>query len=306
MGEPSRDRHSGVCRPLEWGDSRPGWVGEAGALLKHRNIVLASADAFQPQDSSTDQELSPVQDSLAGGQPIFHTTHCSLAGKSWKVHSNLTNAPAPNTVELLFAEGNWDLHFILRPTADRGAESTSRSDQFYNFRPFAKDLSQCLTVLRRRKMQRRCKRLAHICLHGSCFPFSPQLHGFYLWSHMATEPMRNWIFNNKQYREADQLKISLPVTSSILTEREEEMWEECDMKLLQLVLNCMSYPHNYRAQRKLSLSTAPLLQLCCWLKQLHRTGPIASLLTKTINLIFPTGECFKYHKSYSHYDLIHI
>lgn len=33
MGEPSRDRHSGVCRPLERGDMSPGWVGEAGALL---------------------------------------------------------------------------------------------------------------------------------------------------------------------------------------------------------------------------------------------------------------------------------
>lgn len=33
MGEPSRDRHSGVCRPLERGDISPGWVGEAGALL---------------------------------------------------------------------------------------------------------------------------------------------------------------------------------------------------------------------------------------------------------------------------------
>lgn len=107
MGEPSRDRHSGVCRPLEWGDSRPGWVGEAGALLKHQNIVLVSVDAFQPQDSSRDQELSPVQDSLAEGQPFFHTTHCSLCGKSWKVHSNLTNALAPNTVILSPAEGNW-------------------------------------------------------------------------------------------------------------------------------------------------------------------------------------------------------
>lgn len=124
-----------------------------------------------------------------------------------------------------------------------------------------------------------------------------------------TWPLNTWgigyFFNNKQDREADQLETSLPVTSSILTNREEETWEERDIKLLQLVLNCMSYSHSYRAQRKLSLPTA-LLQLHRWLEWLRRTGPIASLLTTTINLIFPTGECFKYHKSYSHYDLIHI
>lgn len=34
MGEPSRDRHSGVCRPLDRGDISPGWVGDAGALLE--------------------------------------------------------------------------------------------------------------------------------------------------------------------------------------------------------------------------------------------------------------------------------
>lgn len=73
MGEPSRDRHSGVWRPLEWGDSRPGWVGEAGALLKHQNIVLASADAFWPQDSSRDPEFCPVQDSV--GRTAFPPHH---------------------------------------------------------------------------------------------------------------------------------------------------------------------------------------------------------------------------------------
>lgn len=94
MGEPSRDRHSGVCRPLEWGDSRPGWVGEAGALLKHQNIVLASAGAFWPQDSSRDPELCPAQDSL-GRTALL-----------WKAHRDSTNTPAPNTVVLLLAEGN--------------------------------------------------------------------------------------------------------------------------------------------------------------------------------------------------------
>lgn len=64
MGEPSLDRHSGVCRPLEWGDSRPGWVGEAGALLEHQNTVLAGVDVFWPQDSSRDQVLSPSEDPL--------------------------------------------------------------------------------------------------------------------------------------------------------------------------------------------------------------------------------------------------
>lgn len=32
-GEPSRDRLSGVWTPLEWADSTPEWLGEAGALL---------------------------------------------------------------------------------------------------------------------------------------------------------------------------------------------------------------------------------------------------------------------------------
>lgn len=32
-GELSRDRLSGVCAPLEWADSTPVWLGEAGALL---------------------------------------------------------------------------------------------------------------------------------------------------------------------------------------------------------------------------------------------------------------------------------
>lgn len=33
-GEPSLDRLSGVWAPLEWADSTPAWLGEAGALLK--------------------------------------------------------------------------------------------------------------------------------------------------------------------------------------------------------------------------------------------------------------------------------
>lgn len=33
-GEPSLDRLSGDCTPLEWADSPPVWLGEAGALLK--------------------------------------------------------------------------------------------------------------------------------------------------------------------------------------------------------------------------------------------------------------------------------
>ena len=32
-GEPSRDRLSGVCTPLEWAERTPEWFGEAGALL---------------------------------------------------------------------------------------------------------------------------------------------------------------------------------------------------------------------------------------------------------------------------------
>ena len=34
-GEPSLDRLSGVWTPLEWADSAPVWLGEAGALLEH-------------------------------------------------------------------------------------------------------------------------------------------------------------------------------------------------------------------------------------------------------------------------------
>lgn len=36
MGEPSRLRLSGVCRPLEGGDRSPWWVGDAGALLENK------------------------------------------------------------------------------------------------------------------------------------------------------------------------------------------------------------------------------------------------------------------------------
>lgn len=32
-GDPSLDRLSGVWTPLEWADSPPVWLGEAGALL---------------------------------------------------------------------------------------------------------------------------------------------------------------------------------------------------------------------------------------------------------------------------------
>lgn len=33
-GDPSLDRLSGVWTPLEWADSAPVWLGEAGALLE--------------------------------------------------------------------------------------------------------------------------------------------------------------------------------------------------------------------------------------------------------------------------------
>lgn len=35
-GDPSLDRLSGVWTPLEWADSTPMWLGDAGALLKRR------------------------------------------------------------------------------------------------------------------------------------------------------------------------------------------------------------------------------------------------------------------------------
>lgn len=37
-GEPSRDRLSGVCSPLEWADRTPEWLGDAGALLQGREV----------------------------------------------------------------------------------------------------------------------------------------------------------------------------------------------------------------------------------------------------------------------------
>lgn len=37
-GEPSRDKLSGVCTPLEWADSAPVWLGEAGALLEQTRL----------------------------------------------------------------------------------------------------------------------------------------------------------------------------------------------------------------------------------------------------------------------------
>lgn len=37
IGEPSLLRHSGVCSPLDGGESRPWWVGEAGALLYRKD-----------------------------------------------------------------------------------------------------------------------------------------------------------------------------------------------------------------------------------------------------------------------------
>ncbi len=40
-GDPSRDRHSGVWRPLEWGEKRPEWVGDAGALLKPTQLCVS-------------------------------------------------------------------------------------------------------------------------------------------------------------------------------------------------------------------------------------------------------------------------
>lgn len=44
MGEPSLLRHSGVCRPLDGGDSSPWWVGEAGALLRRRKKFTGDGD----------------------------------------------------------------------------------------------------------------------------------------------------------------------------------------------------------------------------------------------------------------------
>lgn len=35
-GDPSLDKLSGVWTPLEWADSAPVWLGEAGALLGTR------------------------------------------------------------------------------------------------------------------------------------------------------------------------------------------------------------------------------------------------------------------------------
>lgn len=97
--------------------------------------MLESVDAFQPQDSSRDQKLSPIQDSRGEVQPFFHTTHYSLAGKSRKVHRNLTNALAPNTVTLFLAGGNWNLQSMLYisfegPVLTKKLLSTSYSDQF--------------------------------------------------------------------------------------------------------------------------------------------------------------------------------
>lgn len=45
IGEPSLLRHSGVCSPLDGGESSPWWVGDAGALLEERgpNGVLKHA-----------------------------------------------------------------------------------------------------------------------------------------------------------------------------------------------------------------------------------------------------------------------
>lgn len=39
-GEPSLDRLSGVWTPLEWAESAPVWLGEAGALLEREQINL--------------------------------------------------------------------------------------------------------------------------------------------------------------------------------------------------------------------------------------------------------------------------
>jgi len=49
-----------------------------------------------------------------------------LLGRAEKVHSNLTNVLAPNTVILFLADGNWTLQSMLnisRPTADTEAAS---------------------------------------------------------------------------------------------------------------------------------------------------------------------------------------
>lgn len=39
-GEPSLERLSGVWTPLEWADSAPVWLGEAGALLKQQKKLM--------------------------------------------------------------------------------------------------------------------------------------------------------------------------------------------------------------------------------------------------------------------------
>lgn len=69
MGEPSRDRHSGVCRPLERGDISPGWVGEAGALLTtgrdHERDQAVSAREARPLNQAEAPEGPPPPPALS-------------------------------------------------------------------------------------------------------------------------------------------------------------------------------------------------------------------------------------------------
>lgn len=154
---------------------------------------------------------------------------------------------------------------------------------------------------RGRKMQRGCKCLAPHMLTEQLLPLHPTAS--HLWSHRGTKHTRNWTFLSRQKIEKLISWKPLLLLPPPHFNRQKKVWEERYMKLLQLVLDCKSYPHSYRVQRKLSLHTAPLLQLHC---SGYTELPIASPLTPTINMVFPIGDCFKYHKSYSSYDLIHI
>lgn len=46
-GDPSLERLSGVWTPLEWAESAPVWLGEAGALLQTHALISNSASSAQ-------------------------------------------------------------------------------------------------------------------------------------------------------------------------------------------------------------------------------------------------------------------
>lgn len=129
----------------------------------------------------------------------------------------------------------------------------------------------------------------HICLHSSYSPFSPL--------HPTSDPREapntqgiEHFFKDKRQRSWSAENLSSCFLPLILPDKKEEVWEECYMKLLQLVLNCKPYPHSYKAQRKLSLHTASLLQLHC---SGYAEPSIASLLTTTIDMVFPYRRVFQ-------------